>query len=529
MKPAVTDEEGFGGGEGLPDGWAVAVVADLARADEQPVLTGPFGTNLGTEDFTASGCPVLTIGCLTESGVSLDKSNFVAEEKATELSRYRLGAGDILFSRMASVGRASIVEPHLTGALFNYHIMRLRLATDAFLPELFVAFVRGAPQVRQYLKDANHGATRDGINTSQLLAMPVLVPPLPEQRRIVDKLDVLSERSRRAREALDEVPGLLEKLRQSILAAAFRGDLTAEWRASNPEVEPASELLKRIRVERRKRWEEAELAKMQAKGKAPRDDKWKEKYQEPEPVDASNLPELPEGWVTVPFDVAAGELFTDGDWVESKDQDPSGDVRLIQLADIGDGRYLNKSARFLTSAKASELGCTFLKTGDVLISRMAAPLGRACLFPGDERPAVTVVDVCIARPLSLIDPRWLVRAINSPQFREQISLNASGTTRARISRSNLGALQLSIPPLREQERIIAILDVLWTQIERATEVWKGASASLDEVGPSLLAKAFRGELVPQDPNDEPASVMLARLREERAGTETKTRIRKRKR
>ncbi len=92
------------------------------------------------------------------------------------------------------------------------------------------------------------------------------------------------------------MPPLLEKLRQSILAAAFRGDLTKDWRAKHKDVEPASKLLERIRVERRKKWEEAELAKMKAKGKAPKGDEWKAKYKEPEPVDATGLPELPEGW-----------------------------------------------------------------------------------------------------------------------------------------------------------------------------------------------------------------------------------------
>ncbi len=91
-------------------------------------------------------------------------------------------------------------------------------------------------------------------------------PPLNEQKRIVSRIEELQLRSRRAREALETVPDLLEQLRQSLLAAAFRGDLTKEWRKKNPDVEPASELLKRIRAERRKRWEEAELEKLKAKG-----------------------------------------------------------------------------------------------------------------------------------------------------------------------------------------------------------------------------------------------------------------------
>src|SRR4051812_29891436 len=97
-----------------------------------------------------------------------------------------------------------------------------------------------------------------------------------------------------------------------------------------------------------------------------------------------NSPARPIGWVQAHIGdlISRDGLFTDGDWVESKDQDPEGDVRLIQLADVGDGVYLNKSSRFLTSEKARELRCTFLNAGDLLVARMPDPLGRACIFPG---------------------------------------------------------------------------------------------------------------------------------------------------
>lgn len=151
-------------------------------------------------------------------------------------------------------------------------------------------------------------------------------------------------------------------------------------------------------------------------------------------------------------------LFVDGDWVESKDQDPTGDVRLIQLADVGDAVYVNKSSRFLTSSKAHELKCTFLQAGDILVARMPDPIGRACIFPGDDRSYVTVVDVCVVRPGDSVDRRWLMRAINSPAFRAQIEQHIKGTTRQRISRTNLGTIEITVPPLSEQRRIADILD-----------------------------------------------------------------------
>lgn len=162
---------------------------------------------------------------------------------------------------------------------------------------------------------------------------------------------------------------------------------------------------------------------------------------------------------TLPDLIGSTGLFTDGDWIESKDQDPNGDVRLIQLADIGDGEFLDKSARFLTSDKATELKCTFLEPGDILLARMPDPLGRACIFPGNPRPCVVAVDICIIRlARGNIDKNWLVRQINSPEFRFKISRFATGTTRKRISRSNLAKIRFSVPPLEEQRRIAAILD-----------------------------------------------------------------------
>jgi hypothetical protein len=137
---------------------------------------------------------------------------------------------------------------------------------------------------------------------------------------------------------------------------------------------------------------------------------------------------LPKGWVETTLEslVSPAGLVTDGDWVESKDQDPDGDVRLIQLADIGDGEFRNKSARYLTTEKAMELGCTFLAIGDVLIARMPDPLGRACIFPGLYQPAVTVVDVLVFRSgTDLVPSEWVMRAINAPASRQLSAPNRS--------------------------------------------------------------------------------------------------------
>ncbi len=191
--------------------------------------------------------------------------------------------------------------------------------------------------------------------------------------------------------------------------------------------------------------------------------------------------------VTLLDSLASAEVFVDGDWVESKDRDPDGDVRLIQLADVGDGEYVDKSDRFLTSAKARELRCTLLRPGDVLVARMPDPLGRACIFPGDPKPSVTVVDVCIIRPdPQKHDPRWLMHCLNAPDCRNQITGYATGTTRSRISRGNLGKVRIPLPPLPEQRRIAEILD----KADALRAKRRAALAQLDTLTQSIFLDMF---------------------------------------
>jgi type I restriction enzyme S subunit len=159
------------------------------------------------------------------------------------------------------------------------------------------------------------------------------------------------------------------------------------------------------------------------------------------------------------IDILHGCVFADGDWIESKDQDPDGEVRLIQLADIGDGVFIDKSRRFINKITAERLKCTYLQKGDVLIARMPDPLGRACIFPLDgHNKYVTAVDVCIIRVGVNITNKYLTYAINSQNIRNTIASQKTGTTRERITRKKLGQLEIPLPPLPVQKKIAEILD-----------------------------------------------------------------------
>jgi len=207
--------------------------------------------------------------------------------------------------------------------------------------------------------------------------------------------------------------------------------------------------------------------------------------------------DLPEGWAEANLKELIGldGVLTDGDWIETKDQDPQGNVRLIQLADIGDGFYRNRSQRFLTYETAQRLKCTFLKPGDVLVARMPEPLGRACIFPGDEKPAVTAVDVCIIRTGSPgVDHSWIVGVVNSPKMREEFERLQKGITRKRISKKNLISVKFPVPPYPEQRRIGAKIEELLDSVQKATNHLERVPAIIENFRKAVLNGACSGRL-----------------------------------
>jgi type I restriction enzyme S subunit len=396
--------------------------------------------------------------------------------------------GDVIFARITPSmenGKAAIAAGLTNGLGFGsteFHVMR---PTESVLPEWVFHLVRQVSFRNEAKASFTGTAGQLRVPDSFVRSAPIPLPPLPEQQRLVEKIERLQEQSRTAREALNRIPPLLKRFRQAVLAKAFRGELTER----DPNDEPASVLLERIRQERRRKWEED----LRAHGKDPR----KAKYVEPEPPDTSGLPELPRGWAwgTIGALVPPDGLFVDGDWIETKDQDPDGDIRLVQLADIGEGEFRDKSARFLTSEKANQLGCTYLRMGDVLIARMPDPLGRACLFPGATQKCVTAVDVCIVRlEGGMISNRWLVHALNSPDFRGRVLGMQTGTTRGRISRGNLSRIPLPVPPANEQIRIASRVEGFLSASASIVTSLGSALRHAEQVDQAVLARAFRGEL-----------------------------------
>jgi type I restriction enzyme, S subunit len=224
-------------------------------------------------------------------------------------------------------------------------------------------------------------------------------------------------------------------------------------------------------------------------------------------------------------------LLTDGDWVESKDQDPSGSVRLTQLADVGDGEFRDRSDRWMNDEQAARLNVTYLQAGDVLVARMPDPLGRACVCPRLPVRAVTVVDVCIVRAPDH-NPRWLVHAINAPQTRAKIASFQAGSTRKRISKGNLSTIPIPVPDRATQDRIVAAIETHFSRLDAAVASLTRAKANVKRARASVLKAAVEGRLVPTEGGptsrrrcSSTASSPSARRRGPRAGRGASTRSR----
>lgn len=180
-------------------------------------------------------------------------------------------------------------------------------------------------------------------------------------------------------------------------------------------------------------------------------------------------------------------VFVDGDWIESKDQSNSG-IRLIQTGNIGVGVYLDKTERskFISEETFYSLNCTEIFEGDILISRLPDPIGRACILPKLSSRAITAVDVAIVRPKSEILPRFVLHYTKSENYADCIATFTKGSTRKRVSRKNLGSIKFPVPPLEVQRHIVVELDKINNTIEDCREVLR----SLDALAQSLFYDYF---------------------------------------
>ena len=354
------------------------------------------------------------------------------------------------------------------------------------------------------LGDVARATTVPSVRHGDVEAIPFPLPPLPEQHRIVAEIEKQFTRLDASVAALKRVQANLKRYRASVLKAACEGKLVpteAELaRAESRDYEPADQLMTRILVERRARWEAQE--------------KRGRKYKEPAAPDTSEFGELPEGWVWAMVDALLSEPLSNGRSVKTA----SGGFQVLRLTALRQGQI--DQSEFKNGAWTAQEAERFLiREGDFFVSR-----GNGSIKLVGLGGLVGPVQTPVAYPDTLIRFRlhpevaitFFAHLWNSSMIREQLESMARTTAGIyKVNQQDLSLCLIPLPPLSEQRRIVAELERRLSVIQQAEATVEANLTRAERLRQSILKQAFSGKLVPQDPNDEPAPALLERIRVER--------------
>ncbi|TAM87835.1 MAG: restriction endonuclease subunit S [Candidimonas sp.] len=382
------------------------------------------------------------------------------------------------------------------------------------------------PGYLKLVNDHTSAVTVKHLSSRTVEAIPLPLAPRTEQDRIVSKIDELFSRIDEGEQALQRVAKLVERYRQSVLKAAVTGELTRDWRearkrAGEP-VESGAALLDRILKARRTAWEQAELAKLKAKGKTPTDDRWKQKYKEPAPPDTTDLPGLLEGWVWASLEQLAApdkNAITDGPFganLKTKHYTEHG-PRVVRLQNIKDGMFSDDRA-YISEEHFARLQKHRVFAGDLLLAALGETLPRACMAPSTLGPAIVKADCIRFKPSPFVISPCVMAFLNSQPTRDRTAITVHGVGRPRLNLAEIRALPVPLPPASEQ---LEIAERVATQTDSAARLSASQRQESDYAAAlrqSILKAAFSGQLVPQDTNDEPASKLLERIAAERVNS-----------
>jgi type I restriction enzyme S subunit len=404
-------------------------------------------------------------------------------------------------------------------AVVDGHVTIVRPA--GYEPELLHYWIM-SPAVQDKLGDMQTGSTNQvELPRAVILETVLPVPPANEQRRIVEKIDELFSQVEAGEQALARAQKFLDRYRQSVLNAAVAGEVTREWRERHKgEFESGEALLKRILQARREAWEQAELAKMQARGKAPTDDRWKQKYKEPKPPDTTHLPDLPDGWAWANLDQLA---WHSGYGTSEKSIAEQKGPLVLRIPNVRASTLVLDDLKYAQN----DLGlgaADIIAPGDMLVIRTNGSLdllGHAVVVDSPMPAATYYASYLIRFRLVLIMSlwRWATVVWRSEPVRRAITEQAATSAgQYNISQTKLASIAVPIPPLQELAAATELVESMTGAASRAEPEISAEARRAARLRQSILSLAFSGKLVSQDPADEPAAVLLERISEERSAT-----------
>lgn len=381
-------------------------------------------------------------------------------------------------------------------ALLNQRVCKLAVNEVLFSKKFLFYTLAG------YLKAINDNTpsiTVKHLSSRTVGDIPLPCPPFNEQKRIADKLDQILAIVERAKARLARVPEILKQFRQSVLAAATDGRLTEDWREHDEESVSGFALANALRSAH-------ENAGGHKQGNA---------APPTEGAHDLHLEEFPPGWAVVELRdvVAPSSPITYG--ILKPGPELSFGVPYVRVADYPGNRLNLSSIRNTSPEIDSEFSRSRLKTGDLLLS-IRGTVGRIIEIPRQLEGANITQDSARLSVQASILNKYVYWALQSESAQRRMQNAIKGVAVRGINIGDVRALQIPLPGLDEQFEIVRRVETLFALADRIEARYKAVAEKVDKLTPALLAKAFRGELVPQDPNDEPATVLLERIRAARA-------------
>ena len=489
-------------------------------------------------NFSDDGHPWITPADLSGfEGVYIQRGKRGLTEKGLRSSSATImPKGAVLMSSRAPIGYIAIAgNPVCTNQGFKSFVL-----APGLIPEFCFCWLKF---VRPHLEQMGSGSTFLEISGSRAREIPVLLAPTEEQKRISAKVEELLTKVNAARDHIAKVPKILKRFRQSVLAAACSGRLTEEWREKHNDIEPASDLIARIRVDRRSEGEAGQLARIRSKGDTPKTDKWKDKYSEPEDPEVDDAPDLPDTWCLTGIEVLLSTTRRGmktgpfGSSLKRAEHQASG-IPVLGIENIGEMTFIEGSKIHISKTKAEELAEFDALPGDILISR-SGTVGEVCVVPrglGEARISTNIMRVTVREEGVL--PTYFCYLFNgSPFVLHQVSQLCGGSTRDFLNQNILRSILFPLPSIEEQHEIVRRVEALFKLADVIRKRVEVSTKRAETLTQAILARAFRGELVATEAelarregrDYEPASALLERIKDNRERSAQKEENKQRRR
>jgi type I restriction enzyme S subunit len=476
--------------EEVPSGWAKATVGALCDWPQYGWTTSASPGVVGPKLLRSTD--------ISDGSVNWDAVPF-CETPPPSIEKYQLHDGDIVITRTgAGVGNSFLVEG-CPLAVFASYLIRFK-PHPLINPRYFAYFLK-SPSYWGVVSLRSAGIAQPNVNAQKLASIEVPLAPRKTQDAIVAEIEKQFTRLEAAVAALKRVQANLKRYRAAVLKAACEGRLVpteAELaRNEGRSYETGEQLLARTLEERRDKWEGDQLDKMHTSGKPPENDGWKRKYRKPEVPEPADLTVLPEGWTWATID----QVFV---CLDGRRVPINKDERLRRGGDI---------PYYGANGQVGLIDDYIFNEPLVLVVEDETFVGRTVPFSYLIKGKSWVNNHAhVLRTTGTVSPEFLNYSLSFYPF---TPLTTGSTGRRKLTQKALLQAPYPLPPIEEQVRIAAEVERMLSIGDEINHDLKRDIERADRLRQSILKRAFEGKLVPQDPNDEPASLLLERISEER--------------